>query len=158
MLQRWIFIVSFGSSPNCLRLFHFSNLIHRDYLLFNQNSGTDMSSVIQRQLARRVPLAGGVNHKSYSKLWQRLCVHPSCQHVSPLITHHPALNICLLAAVASGAGKRGCLQMGTPLQPPHSCLLNTDGTFCNTPHDTELLMGSLPAVQQKGELYPAAQN
>lgn len=136
--------VSFSFSP--LVLLPSLRLIDRDDLLFRRRRS---SSVIHAAALPTHPLTDGVNHESYSKLWQRLCVRSFRQHVSALITRHPALNICCLTPVATELANKDVYQR----TPPFSSLVNTHGAFCNIPHDTELLIHSLPAHRrQEGEL------
>lgn len=101
--------ISFSFSPLVLLLS--LRLIDRDDLLFCWRQS---SSVIHAAALPTHPLTDGVNHESYSKLWQRLCVHSSRQHVSALITRHPALNVCCLTPVATELANKDVYQCTPP--------------------------------------------
>lgn len=124
--------ISFSCSPLVLLLslwlFHFSNLIDSDDLLFNRRQHV-FSWDWRGSLAAACcgPLTNAVNQKSDSKLWQRLCVHSSHQHVSAPITRHPALNICCVMAIATELANMDIYQQPPPAINTHGLYLCVDG-------------------------------
>lgn len=123
----------------------FSDLIDRNGLLFNWRwhiFHQRFSSLAAS--ARCGTLTDTVNHKSYSKLWQRLCVHSSVNMCQLWLRAIP-LKYLLSYGCCHGAGKHECL----PTPSPHSCLFNTDCAHCNTLLKAKLLIHSLPAHRQQ---------